>query len=146
MSDSCTFFGHRDCPETVRAALRATITELIEHHKVSCFYVGDSGRFDALCRAELKDLGANYSVIRSRMPSRSERYEDASDGILPEGIVEGGPPRFAIERRNRWILERSSFVVCYLRQQSFGGAAKFVSLAKRKGKTVINLYSAITPP
>lgn len=28
---TCTFFGHRDSPESIRGAVRETITELIEN-------------------------------------------------------------------------------------------------------------------
>ncbi len=141
MSRVCTFFGHRDCPGTVKPALREAILNLMTEHNVTYFYVGDSGSFDAYCRSILKELGANYSVILSRMPGKPTEYDDFSDTMLPEGIVEGGPPRFAIERRNRWMIEQSDFVICYLRHKMYGGAAKFVSLAERKNKTVINLYS-----
>ncbi len=104
------------------------------------FYVGDSGQFDVLCRSVLKELGVNYAVVLSRLPGNPTEHEDVSDTMLPEGIVEGGPPRFAIERRNRWMLAQSEFVICYLKPWVNGGTAKFVALAERKGKTVVNLY------
>ena len=141
MSRVCTFFGHRDCPSTVKPALREAILELVHKHNVTMFYVGDSGVFDAYCRSILKELDLSYAVVLSRMPGKPTEYDDFSDTMLPEGIVEGGPPRFAIERRNKWMIEQSSYVICYLRHRMYGGAAKFVAMAERKNKTVINLYS-----
>lgn len=112
--------------------------ELIETFNVTRFFVGNHGNFDAYCRDVLKELGANYSVVLSRMPGKSGENDNCSDTLLPEGIVENGPPQFAIERRNRWMLENSDYVICYL-NRTHGGAAKFVSMAQRMGKTVIRL-------
>ena len=39
---------------------------------------------------------------------------------------------------NQWMIERSVYVIAYV-THNFGGAARFVDEAKRKGKTVINL-------
>lgn len=60
--------------------------------------------------------------------------------LLPEGI-ERVPGRFAISWRNRWLLEHCDVVVCYV-THSWGGAAKFVQLAKKRGKSVCNLAEA----
>ena len=49
---ACTFFGHRDCPETIRPKLRNELTRLITEHRVDMFYIGNQGRFDALVRSE----------------------------------------------------------------------------------------------
>jgi hypothetical protein len=49
-----------------------------------------------------------------------------------------GHPKFAIERRNRWMIDQSDFLLCYI-NHTWGGAYKFARLAKRRGKTVINL-------
>lgn len=134
------FFGHRECPPTIKPLLRTAIKNLLLTHKTIRFYVGDTGQYDAYCRSVLKELGLNYAVVLSKLPTKKTDYIDLSDTILPEGIVENGPPRFAIERRNKWMIEQSDFVICYLRHPEYGGTAKFVALAKRKGKTIINLH------
>ena len=36
----CTFFGHRDCPQTIRPKLRERLIYLITNHGVDMFYVG----------------------------------------------------------------------------------------------------------
>lgn len=51
----CTFFGHRDCPESIRPLLRAAIVDLIEKHRVRLFYVGNEGNFDRMARAYYKN-------------------------------------------------------------------------------------------
>ena len=48
------------------------------------------------------------------------------------------PPRFAIARRNGWMLKQADFVVTYV-THDWGGAAQFAEKARRQGKTVLNL-------
>ncbi len=135
----CTFFGHRECPETIKPRLYACLEDLILHHGVDSFYVGNHGRFDGMVRHVLKELETQYPAVRygvvlSCLPRQEE---DHCDTMLPEGI-ENVPPRVAISWRNNWMLERSDYVVCYVTHQ-WGGAAAFVEKAWKKGKAVINL-------
>lgn len=139
---SCTFFGHRDCPDTIKASLEKTIEDLIVHENVSVFYVGNQGQFDAYVRGILRKLAAkypaiSYAVVLAYMPRQVSEYEDFSDTMLPEGI-ENIHPRYAISWRNKWMLDRSDFVISYV-THSWGGAAKYVADAKRHGKIVIPL-------
>ncbi|MBQ8203233.1 MAG: hypothetical protein IJZ75_03020, partial [Clostridia bacterium] len=55
----------------------------------------------------------------------------------PEGI-EKAPLKFAIVKRNRWMIEKSDFVITYV-NRVIGGAAQFKELSAKKGKTVINI-------
>lgn len=139
----CTFFGHRDCPETIKPYLREVLVDLITNQGVDTFYVGNQGRFDGIVRSVLRELEKEYPEIRyavvlAYLPGKKNEYDDFSDTILPEGI-EAVHPRYAIDWRNRWMLQRSDFVVTYI-THSWGGAAKFAEKAKREGKTVINLF------
>lgn len=136
---TCTFFGHRQCPEAVKPMLRAVIEDLIVCHGVTTFYVGNQGQFDFFVRGTLRQLEQeyphiHYGVVLAYMPKKDE---DHSDTMLPEGI-ESVHPRYAITWRNRWMLDRADFVVTYI-THSWGGAAKFAQAAEKKEKTVINL-------
>lgn len=139
----CTFFGHRDCPAAVKPKLRAELVELIERYGVERFYVGRQGAFDTMVRAVLRELAMeyphiSYAVVLERLPGpRDEAVWDFSDAIFPEGL-EVVPPRFAISRRNAWMLKRSDYVVTYI-THSWGGAAQFAAKAAWQGKTVRNL-------
>ena len=141
---ACTFFGHHDCPSSIKPKLREVLTDLIKNHSVDVFYVGNKGAFDWLVRSVLRELvqeypQINYAVVLERMPSKqSEDYpEDFSDTMLPEGIEEVHP-RFAIVWRNKWMLRQSDYVVTYV-THSWGGAAQFAEMAERQKKTVIRL-------
>ena len=51
---ACTFFGHRDCPSSIKSKLRKVLIDLIESHAVDMFYVGQQGAFDSMVRSVLK--------------------------------------------------------------------------------------------
>lgn len=141
---ACTFFGHRNCPNTIGPDIYSTLSTLIEVHGVNTFYVGNHGSFDSQVYSQLKALKKvyphiRYSIVLAYMPNEKSSQENVFDTLLPEGI-ESVPKRFAISWRNRWMLERSDYVVAYI-SHSWGGAAQFYELAKKKGKIIINLSS-----
>ncbi len=109
----CTFFGHRDCPERIKPILKKEIERLISEG-VNIFYVGNKGNFDLLVYACLKELKEIYPfiefyIILEKIPSKNEFYEFGKT-LIPEGVEEG-PPRFAIERRNKWMIEKCEYVI-----------------------------------
>ena len=140
----CTFFGHRDCPDSIEPKLREVIIDLIENHSVDMFYVGRQGAFDRMVRSVLKELASaypqiSYAVVLERVPPKRGELDtyDFSDTMLPAGI-ENAPPRFAVFRRNEWMLKRADYVVTYVIYPC-GGAARFARMAKSRKKLVIDL-------
>lgn len=138
---TCTFFGHRDCPDTVRPLLQTAIERLICEEDVTLFYVGNQGQFDALVRSTLRRLQQRhphicYGVVLPYLPRTQSAQEP--DTMFPESL-ETVHPRYAIGRRNRWMLEQADAVICYVKHD-WGGAARYVSTARRQGKTVIDLW------
>ena len=73
------------------------------------------------------------------MPGQKEEYRLYEDGetFYPEGL-ESVPRRFAIARRNDWMLKEADTVVAYVRFFG-GGAGQFVQKAERQKKRIINL-------
>lgn len=142
---ACTFFGHRDCPGSVKERLYEEIERLISHRHVDTFYVGTQGAFDRMAYAVLVDLRQRYSHIKvyrvlAYLPRLSDIAKDRSvldDTILPEGI-EKVHPRYAIVYRNIWMIDHSDYVIAYV-TRSFGGAYQAVERAKNKGKTIIQI-------
>ena len=137
----CTFFGHRDCPESIKPKLREVLIDLIENHNVDMFYVGRQGAFDAIVRTVLKELvlvypHIQYAVVLERMPAKADAC-DHSDTMHPEEI-ENVHPRFAISWRNKWMIRQSDYVVTWI-THACGGAARFAGIAERQNKTVINI-------
>ena len=139
---TCTFFGHRDCPETIKPRLREVLIDLTTSHGVDMFYVGNQGQFDAYVHSELKKLKKeypqiNYAVVLAYMPGKKTEYEDYSDTMLPEGI-EAIHPHYAISWRNNWMLKQSDFVVTYI-THTWGGAYQHAEKAKRQKKRLVNI-------
>ncbi len=138
-----TFFGHRDCPEAIRPQLQQILEDLITEGADS-FYVGNQGRFDSMVISLLSKLKTaypqiEYAVVRAYLPGivKAETIDPKHPTIFPEGL-ESVPRRFAITRRNRWMIDASDCVVAYV-VHSWGGAAQFAELAKKRGKQVIYL-------
>ena len=139
---ACTFFGHSDCPETIKPNLRAVLIDLIVNQNVEMFYVGNQGRFDAIVRNVLRDLkmdypSINYAVVLAYMPGKQSEYDDYSDTMLPEGI-ETVHPRYAISWRNNWMLKKSDYVVTYI-TRAWGGAVRYANQATTQKKLIVSL-------
>ncbi len=136
---NCTFFGHRDCFGLDKEQLEKVIISLIDRG-VDTFYVGDQGEFDSIvyeCLSKLKTEypKIKYSVVLAYMPTKQNSVLNMNDTIYPE--IEGHP-KFAIERRNLWMIKKSDYCICYI-NSSISGAYKFVNTAKRKGIVIFNL-------
>lgn len=136
---ACTFFGHGDCPETKYSNILQAIQNLITEKNIITFYVGTQGNFYSLVYRALCNLRADFPQIRiyrvlAYLPKDNSLI---SDSILLEGI-ELIHPRYAISWRNRWMIEHSDYVIAYI-THNYGGAARFVNEAERRGKTVISL-------
>lgn len=137
----CTVFGHKDTQKEIEPALRSTLIDLIENKNVNVFYVGNNGNFDTMVRRQLEDLSQlysiTYSVVLAYLSTEKNKYDNLTNTIYPEGL-ETVPKRFAISRRNKWMIQQSDVVVTYV-IHSFGGAAQFKEMAERAGKEVIDL-------
>lgn len=138
---ACTFFGHRDCYEEVSSVLTVTIENLILNHNVTHFYVGNQGNFDRIAWRVLKQLKKRHpqihpSLVLAYFPDGMQKQE-FEPTILPEGI-ENCPKRFTISFRNKWMLKSAEYVIVYVKH-THGGAWQFAELAKKHGKTVINI-------
>ena len=75
MGKACTFFGHRDCPSSIKPKLREVLVDLIENHAVDMLYVGQQGVFDGIVRSVQKELVSvlphiHYAVVLERMPPK----------------------------------------------------------------------------
>ena len=142
---TCTFFGHRDVTNDIEQSLLAVLTDLIINKNVDLFYVGNHGGFDSLVKRSLKKLKSTYPHIKyyvalAYLPtSKSDSDIDWSETLYPEGL-ESVPKRFAIVKRNIWMIDNSDYVVTYVCNK-FGCAPKFKELAEKKKKNVINILS-----
>lgn len=132
---TCTFFGHKDAPQTIETALRETLKYLIEHKNINVFYVGNHGQFDYYVRKALRELVGHYSTVRyhvvlSHLPVHPTDC-DYSETLLPEGI-EAVPKRFAISWCNN--MDASAIRLCGYVRYPFMGRRRAVQGACRKAR------------
>ena len=141
---TCTFFGHRDLYENIDERLKTTIIHLVENCNVDYFIVGNQGSFDFRVHKILDEIKKeynhiDYSVILAYLPGKKEDYSniDYTKTLYPEGI-EKVPRKFAISWRNKWMIQKSDYVVVYV-IKSYGGASQWYEFAKKRNKTTINI-------
>ncbi len=139
----CTFFGHKDASNNIITHIKEVIIDLIENKGVKDFYVGNHGNFDAyvrtvLCELQEKYPDINYTVVLAYLPKK-EAFETEKEynTIYPEQVAMG-PAKFAISRRNEYMLNKSDYVVTFV-HRIYGGAKQYKEKAERKGKIVINI-------
>lgn len=137
-----TFFGHRNTPEHIKNSLEITISNLIENQNANIFLVGNQGGFDNMSNSILFKLKEKYPHIKhytilAYMPTKNNENNCNKNTIFPEDVAISHP-KFAISKRNDWMLKNSDIVICYI-THSDGGAAKYCEKAKKQGKLVINI-------
>ncbi len=134
-----TFCGHRDVqkPQMVKAWLNEVVEGLILEG-ASCFYLGGCGQFDALAAAVVQEQKKQYPQICSVLvlpyldrPLDAAGYDER---IYPP--LENVPRRFAIVRRNEYMVDMADAVIAFVVHR-FGGAYRTLCYAKRKHKRVI---------
>ena len=141
---NCCFFGHREVTHNIREKLTAIIEKLITEDGVTEFYVGHQGQFDSMVYSVLKELKAKYPQIRytvvlAYMPDEHIKDVYGNDTLFPDGL-ETVPRKYAISKRNAWLIQHSGFAVCYVHKIT-GGAAKFREKAKKRKLRIIDVLS-----
>lgn len=109
------------------------------------FYVGNHGQFDGMVRGIMKELisegkDVDYSVVLAYIPGQKYEFDlpdQYADTVYPDGL-ENVPQRFAICKRNDWMIDNSDTVICYV-VNHFDGAYTYTEKARRKGKRIINI-------
>ena len=135
MGKSAVYIGHRECHFFPAEKVAAQIKLLIDD-EYETFYCGCMGAFDLGCARTLFSLKTTYPHIQSllvipylsfKLPSK-ELYDDI---IFPE-VCSNLSPRFAIPRRNQWMVDRSQAAISYV-LYSWGGAATTLRYAQKHG-------------
>ena len=135
-----TFCGHAQITE--REALQnwlQTITQSLIEQGATTFYLGGYGAFDSLAAAVLREQKKRYPQIELVLVLAYLNTRQDTSGydrtVYPP--LETVPRRFAISRRNRWMVESVDVVVSYV-LHDWGGAATTLQYAKRKKKRIIS--------
>ena len=136
-----TFLGHGDLAYDNR--IENEVIECVEgliNNGADRFFLGGYGNYDSMCARVVNNLRGKYPQIKSYLviPYLNKKYDTViyDDTIYPP--IENIPLRFAIVKRNEWMIDNSEIVVAYV-MNSAGDAAKSVLYAQRKNKIVINI-------
>ena len=140
----CTFFGHRDAPDFLKESIEREIIQLIKNESVEMFFVGNNGNYDFLVQKVLSKLsqsmgGFEYYIVLSSLAERS-LSGNQENTIFPEAL-ERVPPRFAIAKRNEWLIKNSRFAIVYLKHK-FSNSSKWVDRAEKKRLKIINIFKS----
>lgn len=136
-----TFCGHSQVANS--AAVAAALTKIIDDliaEGADEFLLGGYGEFDTMAAVAVRNAKKNYPGIRSTLviPYIDRDYDPALyDGSLYPPL-ETVPRRYAISKRNEWMVANSDVVVACV-QHSWGGAATTLKYAERKRKQIISV-------
>ena len=139
-----TFCGHADFQEKSEdKSIVLDILERIIGNANGELLLGEYGNFDSFayeCCRIYKERHANVSIIRVTPYLNQKRisdFEKKFDAVVyPE--IENKPKKFAITYCNRYMVEKSDFVIAYV-SRKWGGAYATYKFAKRQGKEILNL-------
>ena len=136
------FIGHRDCHGLPDAMVEHAVKEAIEKG-ITTFLNGGMGDFDLKCARIVQALKHKYPDITSYLiiPYLTFRIDNRQlfDSIIcPDGF-EHYHFKAAIPARNKYLIQSSSYAICYI-AHGWGGAAQTFQMARRAGLSIINLY------
>lgn len=150
---TCCFTGHRNIPSSdygkIKASLYAVIEGLISEGIVY-FGCGGALGFDTLAAEIILELKLKYPHIKLIMvyPCRDqtlfwddcdkEKYNHIKFSCDKYVYSAERYDRSCMYKRNRHLVDCSSYCVCYLNRYK-GGTAYTVNYAKQKGLTIINI-------
>ena len=142
-----TFCGHSNClfSDEEKEKLKQLLIKEIRKNPTCKFYLGGYGDFDSLCLLTLRELKTDFPDIEllfitpyldknySKLELAKYYYDDV---IFPP--IENVPRKFAILKRNEWMVDSADLVIAYVKY-SWGGAAKTLKYAQRKKVPIINI-------
>lgn len=150
---TCCFTGHRNIPllkrKTVAQRLKDELMALI-NNGYQYFGAGGALGFDTLAAQTVLELKKQYSHIklilvlpcetqtRSWKEKDIEIYEEIKGQADKVVYTSKEYTRGCMHKRNRHLVDNSSFCICYL-SESTGGTAYTVDYAKKKGLSVVNV-------
>lgn len=142
-----SLFGHRDFSAhyELEEKLYPILKRIIYEQEYVEFYIGRNGEFDVFTASIIKraqrmfGCGNSCIILVLPYPERNVEYYAGyyDDVVIPE-CLSGTHPKGAITKRNRWMIEQSDLLLCYVERRK-GGAYEALRYAEKLGKSVINI-------
>lgn len=146
MGKTCCFFGHSEIWAFIDDDLDDAVERHIAEHDVTAFLVGNYGQFDhmaarAVMAAKARHPGVRLELMLPYPPELGRALPSIKgyDRFIYPGALEGVPPRAAIPRLNRMMVDASDYAIAYV-AYPWGGARKTLEYAQRRerqGRLVI---------
>ena len=154
---ACCFTGHRDLStgdvDRIREYLKYEIERLYTENGVTVFYAGGATGFDALASEAVIERRAVHPGIRlviviphkeqakhwnTEEKAQYAHIKSSADKVicLAEHYYRG-----CMQRRNRYMVDRSSICICYMTKDT-GGTVYTVKYARKQELSVTNLAEA----
>lgn len=145
-----SFLGHRSLytSENLFNEVENAIMKNAKFDEGVTFLLGGYGDFDDLCARvcrEIKKCQKNCEIVFVTPYMTISQQEKMKEWVklgLYDSVLypplEHVPLKFAIGKRNRWMIDQSDYVVLYV-EHSYGGAYQGLSYARKKGKHLLNL-------
>ena len=134
---SCFMIGHREANEAIYPALLEAVLRCIEEDAAEEFIVGHYGGFDRLAKRAVLEVKRRYPVWLTLLlpyyPAPKALTAGFDGTVYPfEGYV---PPRMAIVRADRAMIDACACVIVYARHP--GNARDCLQYAQKHGKKII---------
>jgi len=140
--------GHAFVPNQpmIKEKVKEQLKEVFSSSSDITCYLGGRGDFDNLSAIVCKELKREFPFIervyvtpyltpneqsKINLLIKSDLYDSS---LYPP--IENTPLRFAISKRNEWMIINSDIVIAFV-NHSWGGAYNSLKIAKRKKKTII---------
>ena len=145
-----TFIGHSDAilSDKIKKDIRAFLASIVISEESTEFLCGGKGNFDSFAASVCGELKTIYNGVSVTYvtPYITIDQQKKIDELLKSDIydssiyppIECTPLRFAISKRNEWMIDSADLVIAHVKY-SWGGAAKTLEYAKRKKVPIINI-------
>ena len=144
----CCFCGHSNIWDSgVKDRIKNIAEDLIVHHHIKEFWVGNYGSSDSYASSVIKELKKKYThieldliipYITNPINEYKEEYYKNYDNILIADIPENTPKRFHIIKANEYMVNNSAYLICYI-EWSWGGEIRTFEYAKRRNLQIFNV-------
>ena len=146
----CTFAGHREVYQVnIAEKLDEAISKIIDTDDCFRFLVGGMGDFDGMCSSVVRRAKRKYPdkqislelvlpYLTQELTENKQFYETNYDDVIVPIELAGVHYKSAITKRNRWMVEKSNWLVAFV-YRDFGGAYTTLRYAEKKGLQIINL-------
>ena len=149
-----SFAGHAHLylSEKVKEIVKKQIRNQITDEENIVCYLGGYGDFDKLCACACRELKKELPQIEvvlvvpyMNLSEQAKMKEQLRCGLYDTLLyppIEHIPPKFAISKRNEWMMTNADLIIVYI-NHSYGGAYKSFQIAKRQKKNIINICDFI---